>query len=76
MTGYTTSPPKAMPSLQEAQRVSLKEHIPFSYKKAIASLSNLARPLGTIITRESLKWSLRETLQKTKELKIQLRQVY
>jgi len=36
----------------------------------MASLSNLPRPLETITAGELLEWSLRETLQKTKELEI------
>jgi len=62
MTGNTPLPPKAMPLPQEAQRVSLEERIPSSYKEAIASPSNPLKPLGTITTRELLERLLRETL--------------
>jgi len=39
----------------------------------MASPSNLLKPLGMITTRELLEWLLYKTLQKTKELEIQLR---
>jgi len=66
MTGHTSLPPETTPLLQEAQRVSLEERIPSTYKgvdqEAIADPSNLIRPLGTITTRELLERLLRETL--------------
>ena len=74
MTGHTPLPHEATPSPQEAQRVSPEERIPSTYKgvdqEATASPSNLPRPLGTITAGESSERSLRETLQKTKELEI------
>jgi len=66
MTGYTSLPPKTIPSPQEAGRVSLEERIPSTYKgvdqETTASPSNLLRPLGMITTRELLKWLLYKTL--------------
>jgi hypothetical protein len=63
---YTPLPPKVMPLLQEAQRVSLKEYIPSIYKgvdqKTTASPSNFIKPLGTITTKELLEWLLYKTL--------------
>jgi len=76
MTGHTSLPHKAMPSPQEAQRVSPEERISSSYKEVMAGLSNFPRPLGTITAGESSEQSLHKTLQKTKELEIQLRQAY
>jgi hypothetical protein len=74
ITDYTSLPPKTTPSLQKAQRVSLKERIPSTYKgvdhKAIAGPSNFTRPSGTITARELLEQLLYKTLQKIKELKI------
>ena len=71
---------KATPLPQEAQRVSLEERIPSTYKRvdqeATAGPSNSIRPLGIITAGESSERSLRETLQKTKELEIRLRQAH
>ena len=80
MTDHTPLPPEATPSPQEAQRVSPEERIPSTYEgvnqEATAGPSNFARPSGTITAGESSERSLRETLQKTKELEIRLRQAH
>jgi len=80
MTDHTPLPPEVTPSPQEAQRVSPEERIPSTYEEvdqeATAGPSNLTRPSETITARESSERSLRETLQKTKELEIQLRQAH
>ena len=66
MMGHTPLPSEVMPLLQEAQRVSLEEYIPSTYKEvdqeATASLFNFTRPLGMITARELLERSLYETL--------------
>ena len=73
MIDHTPLPPKATPLPQKAQRVSSEEHIPSSYKKATAGPFNLPRPSRTITAGESLEQLLRKTLQRTKELEIQLK---
>ena len=66
MTGHTSLPPKTTPLPQEANRVSPEERIPSTYEEvdqeAMASPSNLLRPLGTITTRKLLKQLLLKTL--------------